>query len=151
MKAAIVVDINEGKLTVDHACEKYDLSGAEIREWQSTMKLHGLHGLRVTRLHCYHPERRRNKCRPRWVKPLAALRLVIAAPAVTAPLPASRKPAMSHYRARPHIPLFAVLVPHGPPARPAAGPRPSSRLWHLVLTRLSYRPWKRTKAPPTIM
>jgi hypothetical protein len=80
MKAATVIDINEGKLTVDQACEQYDLSSAEIGEWQRAMARHGLHGLRVTRLHCYHPEASAARV---LEKPLAASPVEIAAPSAT--------------------------------------------------------------------
>jgi transposase-like protein len=60
-KARIVFDIIDGKTTVEQACEQYDLSVAELAQWQKTMDQHGVYGLRITRLHCYHPERRRRR------------------------------------------------------------------------------------------
>jgi hypothetical protein len=71
-KAAIVIDIIEDKTTVEQACEQYDLSVAELTQWQRAIEQHGVYGLRVTRLHCYHPERRRtSKWRPRAGTPCA--------------------------------------------------------------------------------
>jgi hypothetical protein len=63
-KAKVIDDIANGVLTLEQACEQYDLSIDEIAAWQETLARHGVNGLRVTRLQCYHPERSRRKRQP---------------------------------------------------------------------------------------
>jgi hypothetical protein len=59
-KAEVIDDMLTGKLTMAEACQQHDLSNEEIESWFRTHKTYGTYGLRVTRLHCYYPERRRS-------------------------------------------------------------------------------------------
>jgi hypothetical protein len=52
-KAAVVAAVQAGKITVEEACDRYQLSEEEFRAWQLALEAHGLPGLRVTRLRGY--------------------------------------------------------------------------------------------------
>jgi hypothetical protein len=52
-KAEVVAAIRGGLLTMDEACERYDLSEEEISSWQRMIQAHGLMGLRATRVSQY--------------------------------------------------------------------------------------------------
>ena len=52
-KAAVVVAINNGVLTAEEACRRYQLTEEELRSWQQAYAAHGLPGLRSTRLQQY--------------------------------------------------------------------------------------------------
>jgi hypothetical protein len=58
-------DISTGTLTLAQACAYHDLLIEEIENWISTYEAHGTHGLRITRLQCYYPERLRPGTVPR--------------------------------------------------------------------------------------
>jgi hypothetical protein len=58
-KAKVIDDIVNGEISLDEACRQYDLSTEEFTGWKNTLERHGVHGLRTTRLQCYHPERLR--------------------------------------------------------------------------------------------
>ena len=60
-KAAVVAAVQSGKLTLEEACRRYNLSEEEFRGWQRAFEAHGLPGLRATRLQQY----RRSPSRPR--------------------------------------------------------------------------------------
>jgi transposase-like protein len=52
-KAAVVAAVRSGDMTVEEACEAYQLSEEEFRSWQHAFELHGLAGLRTTRIQQY--------------------------------------------------------------------------------------------------
>jgi transposase-like protein len=49
-KAAVVAAVQSGKITLEEACRRYQLSEEEFRAWQRAYEAHGLRGLRATRL-----------------------------------------------------------------------------------------------------
>jgi hypothetical protein len=62
-KAVIVDAVRTGALTLDEACERYQLSVEEFHAWQKVIDAHGVAGLCVTRLQIYRdaPPTRQNK------------------------------------------------------------------------------------------
>lgn len=52
-KAEVVAAVNGGLLTIDEACERYDLTIEEFAAWQRAVDRSGMQGLRVTRLQHY--------------------------------------------------------------------------------------------------
>lgn len=52
-KAEVVNAVHNGVITLDDACERYNLSQEEFLSWESLVKKHGLRGLRVTQAHRY--------------------------------------------------------------------------------------------------
>ena len=52
-KAEVVAAVNGGLLTVDEACERYDLTLEEFASWQRAVDRSGMPGLRVTRIQHY--------------------------------------------------------------------------------------------------
>jgi uncharacterized protein DUF1153 len=56
-KAAVVVAVNSGKITLEQACELYQLSEEELLSWKHTFETYGLAGLRTTRLQQYRRRR----------------------------------------------------------------------------------------------
>lgn len=52
-KAAVVAAVQSGKITLEEACRRYNLSEEEFRAWQRAFETHGLPGLRATRLQQY--------------------------------------------------------------------------------------------------
>ena len=59
-KAAVVAAVNSGKITIEQACQVYQLSEEEFLSWQHAYETHGLRGLRTTRIQQYrlHPSAR---------------------------------------------------------------------------------------------
>jgi hypothetical protein len=49
-KAEVVAAVRDGLLTLEQACERYQLSAEEFSSWERLIDRHGLGGLRVTRL-----------------------------------------------------------------------------------------------------
>ena len=56
-KAEVVAAVRGGLLTLDEACNRYDISIEEFMSWQSLIESHGVRGLRVTRLRHYRHNR----------------------------------------------------------------------------------------------
>jgi hypothetical protein len=52
-KAAVVAAVASGEITLEEACQSYQLSEEEFLSWQRTFQAHGLAGLRVTRVQQY--------------------------------------------------------------------------------------------------
>jgi hypothetical protein len=52
-KAEVVQAVRAGRLSLDQACERYQLSPEEFLAWERTITRHGVAGLRVTRLKSY--------------------------------------------------------------------------------------------------
>jgi hypothetical protein len=54
-KAAVVKAIADGRISLEEACARWNLSMEEINLWQRAMRQIGVHGLRVTRVQIYRP------------------------------------------------------------------------------------------------
>ena len=54
-KAAVVAAVESGKITLEEACRRYQLTEEEFRSWQQAYRSHGLAGLRATRVQQYRP------------------------------------------------------------------------------------------------
>jgi hypothetical protein len=52
-KAEVVAAVNGGLLTINDACERYDLTLEEFASWQRAVDRSGMPGLRVTRIQHY--------------------------------------------------------------------------------------------------
>ena len=57
-KAAVVAAVRSGGLTIEEACRVYQLSEEELLSWDRAFELHGLAGLRATRIQQYRAPRR---------------------------------------------------------------------------------------------
>ena len=64
-KAAVVAAVESGKITLEEACRRYQLTEEEFGTWQRAYQAHGLPGLRATRLQLYRPPSPRDPGRPR--------------------------------------------------------------------------------------
>jgi transposase-like protein len=64
-KAAVVAAVQAGKITLEEACRRYQLTEEEFRAWQRAYEAHGLPGLRATRLQQYRPPSPSRPRRPR--------------------------------------------------------------------------------------
>lgn len=49
-KAEVVAAVRAGLLTLEQACQRYNLSSEEFHTWEAAIDKHGLGGLRVTRI-----------------------------------------------------------------------------------------------------
>jgi len=54
----VVEAVLGGVISVEEVCRRYDLSVDEFHSWQNTMEMHGVPGLRTTRLQSYRDSRR---------------------------------------------------------------------------------------------
>lgn len=52
-KAEVVAAVNGGLLTLDEACERYNLTVEEFVSWQRAVDRSGMPGLRATRIQVY--------------------------------------------------------------------------------------------------
>lgn len=52
-KAVVVEAVRSGRISLDEACRRYNLSIEEFRAWERAIDSHGVPGLRVTRLQIY--------------------------------------------------------------------------------------------------
>ncbi len=52
-KASVVIAVQAGAIGRDEVCRRYQLSAEEFLGWEQTFEMHGLGGLRVTRLQLY--------------------------------------------------------------------------------------------------
>jgi hypothetical protein len=64
-KAAVVVAVEAGMITIEQACQVYQLTEEELLSWKHAFETHGLDGLRTTRIRQYRPRRSRRVPRPR--------------------------------------------------------------------------------------
>ena len=64
-KAAVVAAVQSGKITLEEACQRYQLTEEEFRSWQRAYEAHGLPGLRATRLQQYRGPRSPRPGKPR--------------------------------------------------------------------------------------
>ena len=56
-KAAVVAAVRSGEITLDEACRYYQLSEEEFLSWKRAFEMHGLAGLRTTRIQQYRAPR----------------------------------------------------------------------------------------------
>jgi len=56
-KAAVVAAVRSGRITMEDALRRYQLSEEEFLSWQSAFEAHGLPGLRATRVQQYRAPR----------------------------------------------------------------------------------------------
>lgn len=52
-KAAVVAAVRSGRITIEDACRLYQLTEEEFLSWARAFEIHGLAGLRATRLQQY--------------------------------------------------------------------------------------------------
>jgi len=52
-KAAVIAAVQAGRITLEEACRRYQLSEEEFLAWQRAFEAHGLPGLRTTHLQEY--------------------------------------------------------------------------------------------------
>lgn len=52
-KAAIVMGVRRGEITLQEACTRYQLTEEEFRLWEQALDANGVPGLRVTRIQIY--------------------------------------------------------------------------------------------------
>ena len=52
-KAAVVAAVRSGGITIEEACRAYQLSEEELLSWERAFEIHGLAGLRATRIQQY--------------------------------------------------------------------------------------------------
>jgi transposase-like protein len=57
-KAAVVAAVHSGGITIEEACRVYQLSKEELLSWERAFEIHGLAGLRATRVQQYRRSRR---------------------------------------------------------------------------------------------
>jgi hypothetical protein len=64
-KAAVVVAVRAGMITLQEACRRYQLSEEELLAWQRAFEAYGFPGLRTTRVQNYRQPRSRRGVKPR--------------------------------------------------------------------------------------
>jgi transposase-like protein len=52
-KAAVLAAVRSGGITIEEACRAYQLSKEELLSWERAFEIHGLAGLRTTRVQQY--------------------------------------------------------------------------------------------------
>jgi len=52
-KAAVVAAVHVGKITIEEALRRYQLTQEEFLSWQRSFESHGIPGLRATRIQQY--------------------------------------------------------------------------------------------------
>ena len=57
-KAAVVAAVRVGRITMQEALRRYQLTEEEFLSWQRAFEAHGLRGLRATRVQQYREPRR---------------------------------------------------------------------------------------------
>ena len=57
-KAAVIAAVRSGAITIEEACRVYQLSEEELLSWERAFEVHGLPGLRATRVQQYRRTRR---------------------------------------------------------------------------------------------
>ena len=56
-KAAVVAAVNGGLLSLEEACERWNLSEEELESWRAAVARHGVNALRTTALQRYRSTR----------------------------------------------------------------------------------------------
>ena len=64
-KAAVVAAVRVGRITMQEALRRYQLTEEEFLSWQRTFEAHGLPGLRATRVQQYREPHRQRRHRLR--------------------------------------------------------------------------------------
>jgi transposase-like protein len=64
-KAAVVVAVLSGVITVEEACRRYQLSEEEFLAWRRAFEADGLRGLRTTHIQDYRGRRSPRPLKPR--------------------------------------------------------------------------------------
>ena len=64
-KAAVVAAVQSGKINIEEACRRYELTEEEFGSWQRAYHAHGVAGLRATRVQQYRPQSLPRPRRPR--------------------------------------------------------------------------------------
>ena len=64
-KAAVVVAVRSGMITVEQACQVYQLTEEEFLSWKHAFETRGFEGLRTTRIQQYRRNRSRQRPLPR--------------------------------------------------------------------------------------
>jgi hypothetical protein len=64
-KAVIVNAVRTGVISLEEVCRRYELSVDEFLAWQRAIDIHGVPGLRVTRLQIYRDNPLSRVARPR--------------------------------------------------------------------------------------
>jgi hypothetical protein len=57
-KAAVILAVRSGRISLEEALQRYQLTEEEYRSWERAFEAHGLAGLRATRLQQYRAPRR---------------------------------------------------------------------------------------------
>jgi len=65
-KAAVVAAVQSGAIGLEEACRRYRLSEEEFRAWERDIEIHGVAGLRSTRLQIYRKTSAPNPSKPRY-------------------------------------------------------------------------------------
>ena len=65
-KAAVVAAVRSGAIGLEEACRRYRLSEEEFRAWERDIEIHGVAGLRSTRLQIYRKTSAPNPSKPRY-------------------------------------------------------------------------------------
>lgn len=52
-KAQVVAAVQSGTISLEEVCQRYSVSVEEFESWQTSLRLHGLYGLRTTRSQIY--------------------------------------------------------------------------------------------------
>ena len=63
-KAELIAGIRGGLISLEDACERYQLSREELESWVASLERFGLRGLRTTRLQLYRKEATEAKRHP---------------------------------------------------------------------------------------
>ena len=65
-KAAVVTAVRSGAISLEEACRRYHLSEEEFLTWERGIKVHGVAGLRITRLQIYRDVAMLKETKPRY-------------------------------------------------------------------------------------
>jgi len=65
-KAVVVDAVRSGAISLEEACQRYQLSVEEFLGWQRAIESHGVAGLRVTRLQIYRDAPPARLAKPRY-------------------------------------------------------------------------------------
>lgn len=83
-KASVVDGVRSGIISIEEACQRYQLSADELVSWQKAFATHGVGALRVTRQQYYRDASAADGRRLRARRGL--LKFGIEEPAITAPV-----------------------------------------------------------------
>jgi len=66
LKAAVVTAVHSGAISLEEACRRYHLSEEEFVAWERGIEIHGIPGLRITRLQIYRDVPALKQAKPRY-------------------------------------------------------------------------------------